>query len=53
EDNVQAIVFLTPDNKYQIIAGNFNEEPREVTIQLKDKFLNVMLAAHSFHTFYM
>ena len=53
EDKVQAIVFLTPDHKYQVIAGNFEDEPRNLTIQLKNKYLNVTLAAHSFNTFYV
>ena len=53
EDNLPVIVFLTPENKYLVVAGNFNDEPKNLTIQLGSKYLDVTLQAHSFNTFSM
>ena len=53
DDKLPAMVFLTSDNKYLVVAGNFNDEPRELTIQLGAKFLIVTLKPHSFNSFYM
>ncbi|MDD2284893.1 MAG: beta-glycosidase [Paludibacter sp.] len=53
EDKLPVIVFLTPENKYLVVAGNFNDDARQLTVQLGDKYLNVTLQAHSFNTFCM
>ena len=53
EDNLPVIVFLTPENKYLVVAGNFNDEPKNLAIQLGSKYLDVTLQAHSFNTFSM
>ena len=53
EDKLPAIVFLTPEKKYLVVAANFNDESKELTIQLEDKYLDVILQAHSFNTFCM
>ncbi len=52
EDNKPVLVFLTPDNKYVVIAGNFSDEPQPLNIQLGNKYLDVTLQAHSLNTFY-
>ena len=53
DDKLPAMVFLTSDNKYLVVAGNFNDEPRKLTIQLGAKFLVATLKPHSFNSFYM
>ena len=45
------IIFLRPDGKYVVIAGNQTNEERRATIQLGKKYLNITLPAHSFHSF--
>lgn len=53
EDNKPVIVFLTPENKYLVIAGNFNDGPQELCVQLGNKYLDVILQPHSLNTFCM
>lgn len=53
EDLLPVMVFLTPDGKYLVVAGNFNDEPRQLTVRLGGKYLDVTLQAHSFNTFVM
>jgi glucosylceramidase len=45
------IVFLRPDKKYVIIAGNQTDEQRTATVRLGKKYLNMILPAHSMHTY--
>lgn len=45
------LVCLTPEGKRNIIAGNFNNEPRQLTVRLGKRYLDVTLPAHSFNTF--
>jgi len=45
------IIFADLQGKYTIIAGNFNEEKKDITIKLKGQYLNVTLKPHSFNTF--
>ena len=52
EDNKPVIVFQTPEHKYLVIAGNFDDSPRQLNIQLGDKYLDVTLQPHSLNTFY-
>lgn len=51
EGNTPVVVYLTPENKYVVIAGNFNNENKTVTVKLGKKYLNANLDAHSFNTF--
>lgn len=53
KDKLPVIIFLIPENKYLVGAGNFNDEPKSLTLQLGDKYLDVTLKAHSFNTFSM
>lgn len=48
---VPLIVFRRPDRKYVVIAGNQTDEQRTFTIKMGKKHLNMVLPAHSFHTF--
>ena len=37
EDKLPVMVFLTPDNKFLVVAGNFNDTPRQLTVQIKNR----------------
>ena len=45
------IVFLRPDGKYVVIAGNQTDEARTATVCIGKKYLNMTLPAHSMHTY--
>ena len=45
------MVFITPNHKKVIIAGNFNNTPQSLNIAIGKKLLNVSLPPHSFNTF--
>lgn len=49
--NTPVIVYQTPANKYVVIAGNFNDETKTVSVKLGKKYLNAEMPAHSFNTF--
>ena len=45
------MVVMTPQKKQVVIAGNFNEEAKEVTVKLGSRYLSVTLPPHSLNTF--
>ena len=45
------LVVETPEKKKVVIAGNFNDEAKKVTVKLRDRYLNIELQPHSFNTF--
>ena len=51
KDGLQAIVFQRPDGKRVVICGNTNNEARELSIPMGNRYLTATLAAHSFNTF--
>lgn len=51
--NTPVVVYLTPENKYVVIAGNFNDEEKTVSVKFGKKYLNAAMPAHSFNTFVM
>ena len=51
KDGLQAIVFQLPDGKRIVICGNTNNEARELSIPVGNRYLTATLAAHSFNTF--
>lgn len=51
EDKTPILVARTPDGKRVVIAANFNEQPRRMTVKLGDRYLETTLRAHSFNTF--
>lgn len=53
EDRRPIIVFLTPEGKYLVVAGNFNDEQQQLSVRLGDKYLEVTLQPHSLNTFCM
>ena len=52
ENNQPVIIFLTPENQYLVIAGNFSDEQQKLSVKLAGKYLEVMLQPHSLNTFY-
>jgi glucosylceramidase len=53
EDKIPVLVFLTPGNKPVVVAGNFNDEAKPLSIKIAGNFLNITLKAHSLNTFQM
>jgi len=51
EMNASVVIYTTPAKKYIVVAGNFNDEAQEITVKLGNKYLNILLEAHSFNTF--
>jgi glucosylceramidase len=51
EDKLPVLVATTPQGKYLVVAGNFNEASKTVAVKLGPRYLNVTLPAHSFNTF--
>ncbi len=51
KDGLQAIVFQRPDGKRVVICGNTNNEARELSIPVGNRYLTATLTAHSFNTF--
>ena len=51
EGRTPVLVVETPEKKKVVIAGNFNDEAKKVTVKLRDRYLNIELQPHSFNTF--
>jgi O-glycosyl hydrolase len=45
------IVFVRPDGKRVVIAGNQTDQERSVTVGLGKKHLNMAMPPHSFHSY--
>ena len=53
KDKLPATVFMTPQNKYLVVAANFDDIPQKFVVKLGQKVLDVVLQPHSFNTFEM
>jgi len=51
QEKTSVVVYRTPENKYVVVAGNFNDEAKDITLKLGTKYLNNQLKPHSFNTF--
>jgi len=51
KDKTPVMVASTKDGKYVVVAGNFNDEPRSMSVKVGNKYLDVTLPPHSLHTF--
>lgn len=49
-DKTPVMVLQTPENDYLILAGNFNDTARQITVKINNKYLNLELLPHSLHT---
>ncbi len=47
------MVAINPQGKYIVLAGNFNETNKTISVKLGQKYLNIKLPAHSLNTFEM
>lgn len=50
-DNSMVVVFRTPENQHVVVAGNFNNSDKDVSVKIGKKYLSASLKAHSFNTF--
>ena len=50
EGNTPVLVAKTAEGKTVVVAGNFNDEARTVSLKLGNRYLNIELAPHSFNT---
>jgi len=48
---IPILIVKAPSGKIAVLAGNFNNEKRAVTVKIKDKYLNMKLLPHSFNSF--
>lgn len=53
EEKTPVLVVRIPQAAYVVVAGNFNNEPKALTLKLGARYLNVTLQPHSFNTFQM
>ena len=51
KDGVFAVVYLTPEKTFVVVAGNLGDKLDEVTFRLGKKYLNATLDSHSLNTF--
>jgi glucosylceramidase len=51
ETGKSVIVFLTPDNKYVVLAGNVKNTPQIINVQLGNHLLRAQLKPHSLNSF--
>ncbi len=51
EAKTPVMVAKTPEGKYVVIAGNLNNEVKNITIKLGVRYLNIEMDAHSLHSF--
>lgn len=49
--NIPLLIAKKPNGKMVVIAGNFNNEARTVTVKLNKKYLNMQLQPHSLNTY--
>lgn len=51
ENNMPLLIVRNPEGKNVVIAGNFNDEPASISVEINNKMLTARLPAHSFNTF--
>jgi glucosylceramidase len=49
-DKIPVMVVLNGEKRYVILAGNFNDVAKQVTVKIQQRFLNLNLAPHSLQT---
>ena len=50
-DKAPVLVAITPAGKYVVVAANFNDTPRQISVKIAGKYLTAELQPHSMHTF--
>ncbi len=51
DDKLPILIFITPENNYVIVVGNFNDTQKNFSAKIGTKYLNAKLQGHSFNTF--
>lgn len=51
QDLKPVLVYLTTQNKYVVVAGNFTDAPQQLLVTLDGKTLSARLPSHSYNTF--
>lgn len=51
DNRTPVLVAVTPKGKYVVVAGNFSDEAKCVSVEVGRRFLNVTLEPHSFNTY--
>ncbi|MCM1224137.1 MAG: hypothetical protein NC548_57760, partial [Lachnospiraceae bacterium] len=51
DERTPVLVAVTPEGKYVVVAGNFSDEEKSVSVEVGKKFLNLSLAPHSFNSY--
>lgn len=49
--NTPVLAARTPNGATVVMAGNFNDKSRQITIEIQGRYLNTTLAPHSLNTF--
>lgn len=50
-EKTPVLVALNPDGKYTVVAGNLGDQHRNVSVAVGDRYLNLSLPPHSFHSY--
>ena len=50
-DKMPVLIARTPSGSYSVMAANFNEKDRKLTVSINGKYLNVILKPHSLNSF--
>lgn len=51
KEHIPVLAARTPNGHIIIVAGNFNDSPRQITVKINDRHLNATLQPHSFNTY--
>ncbi len=51
EDKLPVMIAINPEEQFVVIAGNFNDDMKEFSVKLRNRYLNVELKPHSLNTF--
>ncbi len=51
EDKTPVLVALTPEGRHVVVAGNLSDTEKEISVKAGERYLNVNLAPHTFHSF--
>lgn len=53
DSKLPILTVRTKEGKIAVMAGNFNDDERRVTVKVNNKYLNLKLAGHSLNTLFM
>lgn len=50
-NEIYLLMFVTPEGKHIVTAGNFSDKAKAISVAIGKKFLNASIPVHSFNTF--